>query len=137
MSGSWPIHPCQSLRHSPVASTRTTTPPVGGAGSGTSLTSARSPNRSNTTARMPTAFRSARLPARYPRASRAPPRVCLKAPSLRRAVPGPGQGEDPGADQGDAQQLGEQPPLGPQVFLVQQDAEGDADARVAEGQRGL
>jgi len=29
MSGSWPIQPCQSLRHSPVASTRMTTPPGG------------------------------------------------------------------------------------------------------------
>ena len=31
MSPSWPIHPCQSLRHRPLASTRTTAPPAGGA----------------------------------------------------------------------------------------------------------
>ena len=35
MSGSWPTHPCQSLRHSPLASTRTTAPCGAGAGSGT------------------------------------------------------------------------------------------------------
>ena len=34
MSGSWPIQPCQSLRHSPLASTRTTAPPAGGAARG-------------------------------------------------------------------------------------------------------
>ncbi len=33
MSGSWPIHPCQSLRQSPLASTRTTAPCGAGSGS--------------------------------------------------------------------------------------------------------
>lgn len=34
MSGSWPIQPCQSLRHSPVRTTRTTASPGPATGSG-------------------------------------------------------------------------------------------------------
>lgn len=56
MSGSWPCQPCQSLRQTPVASTRTTTPSGEGAGSGSSRTSGRSPNRSKTTARIGSPF---------------------------------------------------------------------------------
>ncbi len=44
MSLSWPIQPCQSLRHSPLASTRTTAPPAGGVGSGTEETTGGAPN---------------------------------------------------------------------------------------------
>ena len=46
MSGSWPIQPCQSERHSPVASTRTTAPWGGGSGSATASTRGASPNAS-------------------------------------------------------------------------------------------
>ena len=46
MSGSWPIQPCQSLRHRPVASTRTTAPYAPGAGSGTVSTVGISPKAS-------------------------------------------------------------------------------------------
>src|SRR5690242_7508312 len=38
MSRSWPCQPCQSLRHTPVAPTRTTTPCAATVGSGTSTT---------------------------------------------------------------------------------------------------
>ena len=38
MSASWPIQPCQSLRQSPDAATRTTAAPGGGVGSGRSVT---------------------------------------------------------------------------------------------------
>ncbi len=34
MPGSWPCHPCQSLRHNPVAPTLTTTPPGAASGRG-------------------------------------------------------------------------------------------------------
>ena len=44
MSSSWPIQPCQSLRHSPVASTATTTPSGGHAGSGVWVSSGGVPN---------------------------------------------------------------------------------------------
>ena len=37
ISGSWPIHPCQSLRHKPVAPILMTTPWGFGVGSGTML----------------------------------------------------------------------------------------------------
>ena len=46
MSGSWPIQPCQSLRQTPVASTRTTAPCGAGAGSGTVSTLGGSPKAS-------------------------------------------------------------------------------------------
>ena len=46
MSGSLPCQPCQSLRHTPVASTRITAPPADGRGSGTSRTSGGAPNAS-------------------------------------------------------------------------------------------
>ena len=46
MSGSWPIQPCQSERHSPLASTRTTAPCGGGAGSATASTRSGSWNAS-------------------------------------------------------------------------------------------
>ncbi len=49
-SVSWPDQACQSLRHSPVASTATTTPPGGATGSGTSRTTGWTPNCSTTTA---------------------------------------------------------------------------------------
>src|SRR4051794_38380972 len=52
MVSSCPAQACQSLRHRPVASTRTTTPWSGATGSGTSRTVAGPPNCSNTTARM-------------------------------------------------------------------------------------
>ena len=51
MSGSWPIHPCQSLRHRPVASTRTTAPCAAGTGSSTVSTVGVRPKASYTTAR--------------------------------------------------------------------------------------
>ena len=44
MPSSCPIQPCQSLRHSPVASMRSTTPSAGGVGSGTSSTAIDPPN---------------------------------------------------------------------------------------------
>ena len=44
MSASWPIQPCQSLRHSPLATTRTTAPPGGGVGSGRVATTGVAPN---------------------------------------------------------------------------------------------
>ena len=43
MSSSWPIHPCQSLRHRPLATTRTTAPPGGGLGSGSDTTTGSAP----------------------------------------------------------------------------------------------
>ena len=46
MSGSWPIQPCQSERHRPVASTRTTAPCEGGVGSATVATTGSCPNAS-------------------------------------------------------------------------------------------
>ena len=45
MSGSWPIQPCQSERHRPLASTRTTAPWDGGSGSATRLDARRLPER--------------------------------------------------------------------------------------------
>ena len=49
---SWPAHACQSLRHIPVATTRTTTPPAGAEGRVTFLTSGCDIVPSTTTARM-------------------------------------------------------------------------------------
>ena len=51
MSGSWPCQPCQSLRQTPVAPTRTTTPAGDGTGAGTSCTVSGPPKRSKTSAR--------------------------------------------------------------------------------------
>ena len=56
---SWPAHACQSLRHTPVAATRTTTPPAGAVGRGTSRTSGRERTASITTARMAPSLRPA------------------------------------------------------------------------------
>ena len=52
MPSSWPCQPCQSLRHTPVALTRRTTPSSGQAGAGTSRTVGGTPNSEITTARM-------------------------------------------------------------------------------------
>src|SRR6476646_6370899 len=52
MSGSWPSQPCQSLRHTPVASTRITAPSGAHCGRATSRTCGGVPNASITTARM-------------------------------------------------------------------------------------
>ena len=77
----------------PVASTRTTTPCSAGSGSGTSRTSAGSPYRSNTTARMaPPAFRSCR--ARPRRRTEALPAPRAATP---RGTLGRGNAADPGA----------------------------------------
>ena len=51
MSPSWPVHPCQSLRHSPLTTTRTTAAPAGAEGSGSSATSRGAPNAAYVRAR--------------------------------------------------------------------------------------
>ena len=52
IAASWPIQPCQSLRHRPVARTSMTAPSGGHAGAGTSSTLSGSPNARRTAARM-------------------------------------------------------------------------------------
>src|SRR5918998_291971 len=54
-SGSWPCQACQSLRQTPLAPTRTTTPPGAGSGAETSRTVSGPPKASNTSARTPAA----------------------------------------------------------------------------------
>ena len=53
---SCPAQACQSLRHIPVAATRTTTPPAGADGSGTSVTRGCDPAASTTIARTATPY---------------------------------------------------------------------------------
>src|SRR6185503_13140300 len=57
MSESWPCQPCQSLRHRPVASTRSSTPSGGTVGSGSSTTAGGWRNCSYRTARIGPLYR--------------------------------------------------------------------------------